>query len=52
MKTDAQSRPPNIHDVARIANVSIATVSFAMNGKGRVSPETQQRVRTACKTLS
>jgi len=44
-------RSPNIYDVARIANVSIATVSYAMNGKGRVSHETRQRVRTACKTL-
>jgi LacI family transcriptional regulator len=51
MKEGTPERPSNIHDVARMAKVSIATVSLAMNGKGRVSPETQQRVRSVCNTL-
>lgn len=35
----------SINDVARTANVSIATVSNVINGKGRVSIVTEKRVR-------
>lgn len=35
----------NIYDIAREANVSIATVSRVMNGKGNVSANTEKRVR-------
>src|SRR5262249_58226319 len=35
---------PTIHDVAKAAGVSVTTVSHALNGKGRVDPETRARV--------
>jgi DNA-binding LacI/PurR family transcriptional regulator len=37
-------RRPGIHDVAEEAGVSITTVSHALNGRGRVLPETRERV--------
>src|SRR5579872_1688857 len=37
-------RQPTIHDVARLAKVSIGTVSKALNGAGRLSAETRARV--------
>lgn len=40
-----------IRDVARLAGVSIATVSAVINGKGGVSPELTQRVVGAMETL-
>ena len=46
------NRPPNIKDVAREANCSIATVSCVLNGRGRIGKATQQRVREACKKLN
>lgn len=43
---------PTIHDVARIAGVSTATVSNVMNNRsGEVSPETAERVWKAIKYL-
>jgi LacI family transcriptional regulator len=36
--------PPTIHDVARLAKVSIGTVSKALNGNGRLSTDTRERV--------
>jgi len=44
-------RPPNIKDVAKEANCSIATVSCVLNARGRIGKATQQRVREACKKL-
>ena len=38
-------KPVSIHDVARRARVSIATVSFALNGYGTISERTRERVR-------
>jgi len=35
---------PTIHDVAKAAGVSVTTVSHALNGKGRVDPNTRARV--------
>jgi len=47
------SRRATARDVARIAEVSVATVSLVANGKaaGRVTPETQERVRRAIAEL-
>ncbi|MGH9163298.1 MAG: LacI family DNA-binding transcriptional regulator [Vicinamibacteraceae bacterium] len=49
MKTSG--RPLTMVDVARLADVSPATVSAVVNGKGRVSPERQARVREAMAAL-
>ena len=49
------SNPPSkrvtIRDVAKVAGVSVTTVSHALNGKGRIEPETVQRVREAAERL-
>lgn len=41
----------SIHDVARVAGVSTATVSRALRGLDRVSPETRARVLKAAREL-
>lgn len=43
---------PTIHDVARLANVSVSTVSRVFNGKDRVSEGTRKRVIKAMKALN
>lgn len=45
------SHPPTIADVARHAEVSIATVSRVLNGTTPVQPEKADRVRLAMETL-
>ncbi len=40
-----------IHDVARVAGVSVATVSHVINGTRKVNSETQARVRRAIEEL-
>ncbi|MCI1257360.1 MAG: LacI family transcriptional regulator [Corynebacterium provencense] len=45
-------RPPTIADVAEAAGVSKGTVSLALNGKGRVSEETRERVRRVAASLN
>ena len=40
-----------IKDVASAAGVSVATVSYALNGTGPVSPETLRRVQESAKAL-
>ena len=42
---------PTIKDVAKAAGVSIATVSYVLNGTKSVSPEVEARVRGAVQTL-
>ena len=42
---------PGIKDVARLAKVSIATVSHVLNGTRHVNPETEARVRAAVQGL-
>src|SRR2546423_12380002 len=42
---------PTIHDVARAAGVSIGTASQALNGRGKMRPETRERVREAAARL-
>ena len=51
--TPELSRRATARDVAELAVVSVATVSLVANGKsaGRVTPETERRVRDAIATL-
>ena len=43
--------PPTIKDVARVAGVSVATVSRALNGADNVLPGTRQRIQDAARDL-
>src|SRR6185436_6668998 len=42
---------PTIYDVARTAGVGVGTVSRVLNNSTRVSPETQEKVLDAVRTL-
>lgn len=42
---------PTIRDIARAAGVSVATASKGLNGKGRMRPETRQRIIDAARQL-
>lgn len=42
---------PTVHDVARVANVSLSTVDRVLNGREGVRAATQERVRAAMKQL-
>jgi DNA-binding LacI/PurR family transcriptional regulator len=44
-------RAVGIKDVARRAGVSTTTVSHALNGKGRISPDTRRRVQEVAEQL-
>ena len=44
-------RRVSIRDVAREAGVSVTTVSHALNDKGRLNPETRERVREVAQQL-
>lgn len=44
--------PTNIKDVAKLAGVSVSTVSNVRTGKKKVSPESEKKVREAIKTLN
>jgi len=47
----ARVRPPTIQDVADAAGVTIGTASKALNGKGKLRPETRDRVKEAASAL-
>src|SRR5262249_55756750 len=49
--TRLQQAMANIYDVARSADVSVATVSAVVNGTAYVSPRLKARVEAAVKTL-
>ena len=40
-----EKQPVGIRQIAEAAGVSITTVSHALNGKGRIQPETRERIR-------
>ncbi|MEV4534354.1 LacI family DNA-binding transcriptional regulator [Asanoa sp. NPDC049518] len=42
---------PTIRDIARAAGVSVATASKGLNGKGRMRPETRQRILDTAREL-
>jgi LacI family transcriptional regulator len=45
------SKPPTMKDVARLAGVSISTVSHVLNKTRRVEEETKKKVLSAIKEL-
>ena len=51
MQTPLSSVRITIREVAKLAGVSIATVSHVMNSKGKASSETEQRVLFAIQAL-
>jgi DNA-binding LacI/PurR family transcriptional regulator len=48
----SHSGRPTIRDVAQLAGVSTATVSYVMNKTRAVSSETEEKVRLAIEALS
>lgn len=50
-KPSGPTKRPTIKDVARLAGVSIGTVSFALNGTGPVGSDVRKRVLTAVDEL-
>jgi LacI family transcriptional regulator len=40
----ATTRPVTLREIARRANVSVATVSYVLSGKGRMAPDTRRHV--------
>ena len=51
MKGKRMSQRAGIRDVAHAAGVSVTTVSHALNGRGKVSTATRERVREAAQRL-
>jgi LacI family transcriptional regulator len=49
--TDARSRPVGIRDVAKVAGVSVATASLAINGQPGVAEGTRRRIVATAKLL-
>ncbi|QIG39042.1 LacI family transcriptional regulator [Microbacterium sp. 4R-513] len=52
LSSDGAARAATLSDVARMAGVSIATASKALNGRGDVASATRQRVRAAADSLA
>jgi len=50
--SSSRARQPTIYDVAEHARVSTATVSRALNGTGRLNPETVQKVMRSVAALN
>lgn len=50
-RLDKPKETVTIREVARSAGVSVATASYALNGLGRISPDTQAKVRSAAEAL-
>lgn len=50
--TAARARTATLTDVARLAGVSVATASKALNGRDHVHPDTRRRVLDAAEQLS
>src|SRR5215216_406056 len=48
---EIERRRATLHDVARAADVSIATASKALHGIGRLRPETRSKVRDVAERL-
>lgn len=46
-----RQRPAGIRDVARVAGVSVATASFALNGRPGVAEDTRERIVTVAANL-
>lgn len=44
-------KAPTLHDVARLAGVSVSTTSRGMGGYGRIAPATRELVQAAAATL-
>jgi LacI family transcriptional regulator len=50
-RSEQPQAPATIYDVARLAQVSPSTVSRALNKPGRISAETERKVREAAESL-
>ena len=48
---DGRRRPAGIRDVARVAGVSVATASFALNGRPGVAEDTRKRILAVAASL-
>ena len=48
---NAQVKEPTVHDIARLAGVSIGTVSNVLNGKPSVKQTLSEKVRAAASRL-
>src|SRR6266581_6977094 len=51
LESTPSSRGVTLNDVARASGVTLGTASKALNGRGKLSPETRERVRSEAKRL-